>query len=100
MRLAHRQVKPKSACLSALNRLKAMKENDLSLAKAKGYGLWLAKVVAAQKFGRLPKVEKGKGKEGKEKGKEKKKKREQKIKKTEHKKPAQPQETPVKPAEN
>ncbi|MGE5141029.1 MAG: hypothetical protein ACM3JD_16300 [Rudaea sp.] len=48
------------------NRLKAMKEDDLSLAKAKGYGLWLAKVVAAQKFGRLPKVEKGKEKKTKE----------------------------------
>lgn len=37
------------------NRIKAMNEEHLSAAKAKGYGLWLVKVVAAQKFGRLPK---------------------------------------------
>jgi hypothetical protein len=36
------------------NRLKGLKEEGLSAAQAKGYGLWLAKVVAAQKFGRLP----------------------------------------------
>jgi hypothetical protein len=36
------------------NRLKAIKQEHLTAAKAKGYGLWLAKVVAAQKFGRLP----------------------------------------------
>lgn len=41
------------------NRLKALKEGQ-SAAQAKGYGLWVAKVVAAQKFGRLPKP----GKEG------------------------------------
>lgn len=37
------------------NRLKAMKEEGLKAPQAKGYGLWVAKVVAAQKFGRLPK---------------------------------------------
>ncbi len=41
------------------NRLKAMKEDKLSVTKAKGYGLWVAKVVAAQKFGRMPKVKPG-----------------------------------------
>src|ERR687886_1807490 len=41
-------------------RIEAMEEKHLSAAKAKGYGLWVAKVVAAQKFGRLPKAtEKG-----------------------------------------
>ena len=50
------------------NRLKAMKEDHLSAAKAKGYGLWVAKVVAARKFGRLPKPEeKAEGKEEKKK---------------------------------
>lgn len=34
------------------NRLKAMKEGE-SAAQAKGYGIWLAKVVAAKKFGKL-----------------------------------------------
>lgn len=48
------------------NRLKAQKEDKLSAAKAKGYGLWLAKVVAARKFGRLPEPkDKGEKKEGK-----------------------------------
>jgi hypothetical protein len=47
------------------NRLKALQEG-MKADKAKGYGLWLAKVVAAQKFGRLKKpegsiAEKGKG---------------------------------------
>lgn len=37
------------------NRLKGLKELELTAGKAKGYGLWVAKVVAAQKFGRLPK---------------------------------------------
>ena len=37
------------------NRLKALKEEHYTATKAKGYGLWVAKVVAAQKFGRLPK---------------------------------------------
>lgn len=37
------------------NRLKAIKEDHLTAAKAKGYGLWVAKLVAAQKFGRMPK---------------------------------------------
>jgi hypothetical protein len=36
------------------SRLEAIREKGMSAAKAKGYGLWLAKVVAAQKFGRLP----------------------------------------------
>lgn len=36
------------------NRLKAMDKDGLSPAKAKGYGLWVAKVVAARKFGRMP----------------------------------------------
>jgi hypothetical protein len=47
------------------NRLKAQKQDRLSGAKARGYGLWLAKVVAARKFGRMPEPkEKGKAKEG------------------------------------
>lgn len=54
------------------NRLKAMKEGE-SAAKAKGYGLWLAKVVAAQKFGRMPKPT-GEKKEGKEKEEKKERK--------------------------
>jgi hypothetical protein len=33
------------------NRLKALKEGE-SAAQAKGYGIWLAKVVAAKKFGK------------------------------------------------
>jgi hypothetical protein len=37
------------------NRLKALRQEHLTAAKAKGYGLWLAKVVASQKFGKLPK---------------------------------------------
>lgn len=50
------------------NRIKAQKEKKLSAAKAKGYGLWVAKVVAAQKFGRMPRPKPGeKGKEEKEK---------------------------------
>ncbi len=36
------------------NRLRGLKEEGLAPNKAKGYGLWLAKVVAAQKFGRMP----------------------------------------------
>jgi hypothetical protein len=47
------------------NRLKGINEG-MAKTKAKGYGLWLAKVVAAQKFGRLPKPS-GEPKEGKEK---------------------------------
>ena len=35
------------------NRLKGMEQEKLSGPKAKGYGLWLAKVVAARKFGRV-----------------------------------------------
>jgi hypothetical protein len=47
------------------NRLKAQKEDKLRVTKAKGYGLWLAKVVAARKFGRLPEPkQKGEKKEG------------------------------------
>ncbi len=37
------------------NRIKAIKDKHMSATKAKGYGLWVAKVVAARKFGRLPK---------------------------------------------
>ncbi|HZQ05760.1 MAG TPA: hypothetical protein VFD70_04220 [Anaerolineae bacterium] len=48
------------------NRLKAMKEGE-SAAQAKGYGLWVAKVVAAQKFGRMPKPTGEKGEGGGEK---------------------------------
>lgn len=58
------------------NRLKARKEGQ-SAAQAKGYGLWVAKVVAAQKFGRLPKPgskEAEKKKEQREEKKERKKK--------------------------
>lgn len=47
------------------NRLKARKEGE-SAAQAKGYGLWVAKVVAAQKFGRMPRPT-GEKKEGEEK---------------------------------
>lgn len=45
------------------NRLKAIEQDGLAKSKAKGYGLWLAKVVAAQKFGRLPKPEREKKRE-------------------------------------
>ncbi len=41
------------------NRIKAMKEKRMRAAKAKGYGLWLAKVVAARKFGREAKTGEG-----------------------------------------
>jgi hypothetical protein len=41
------------------NRVKAMKEKRMRAAKAKGYGLWLAKVVAARKFRREPKTAEG-----------------------------------------
>jgi hypothetical protein len=56
------------------NRVKALKEDRLSIAKAKGYGLWVAKVVAAQKFGRLPrpKPEERRAKTSEEREKEKK----------------------------
>ena len=56
------------------NRVKALKEEHLTASKAKGYGLWVAKVVAAQKFGRLPKAkpEEKKAKTEAEKEKEKK----------------------------
>lgn len=52
------RIKPEAAVrrfdiFAEYNRLKA-KDEGLSAAQAKGYGLWLAKVVAAQKFGRLP----------------------------------------------
>lgn len=50
------------------NRLKA-RTDGVPAGRAKGYGLWLAKVVAAQKFGRLPKPS---GKPGEKEGKEKK----------------------------
>lgn len=55
------------------NRLEAMKKGE-SAAQAKGYGLWLAKVVAAQKFGRLKKPT-GEKKEGEEKEKKKERKK-------------------------
>jgi hypothetical protein len=66
------ELKPKAAVrrfdvFAEYNRRKAMKDGMKS-GKAKGYGLWLAKVVAAQKFGRLPKPT-GEKKEGKEKEK-------------------------------
>lgn len=54
------------------NRLKAIKEGE-SAPQAKGYGIWLAKVVAAQKFGRMPKPT-GEKKEGAEKEDKKKRK--------------------------
>ncbi len=59
------------------NRIKAIKEDKMTQAKAKGYGLWVAKVVAAQKFGRLPRPtreerEKQRAKTPEEKEKEKK----------------------------
>lgn len=47
------------------NRLKGIKDG-MTKGKAKGYGLWLAKIVAAQKFGRMPKPT-GEKKEGQEK---------------------------------
>lgn len=55
------------------NRLRGIKEDHLTAAKAKGYGLWVAKVVAAQKFGRLPRpsAEKQAAKTAEEKKKEK-----------------------------
>ena len=33
-----------------------MREEGLSASRARGYGLWLAKIVAAQKFGHLPRT--------------------------------------------
>jgi hypothetical protein len=71
-------LKPKAAVrrfdvFAEYNRLKAMKEGE-SAAQAKGYGLWLAKVVAAQKFGRMPKPT-GERKEAKEKEEEKERKK-------------------------
>ena len=56
------------------NRLQARKEGE-SAAQAKSYGLWLAKVVAAQKFGRLSKPT------GEKKGEEKAKAEKKEIKK-------------------
>ncbi len=55
------------------NRLKALKEDHLTGPKAKGYGLWVAKVVAAQKFGRMPRPERGKKQEKTEEEKKKEK---------------------------
>jgi len=64
------------------NRLNALKEGQ-SAAQAKGYGLWLAKVVAAQKFGRLPRP----GKEGaKERESEEENERKEEKEKKERKK--------------
>lgn len=54
------------------NRLKAMKEGE-SAAQAKGYGIWLAKVVAAKKF-RKKEGEKEKGSEGEKEKKVRRKK--------------------------
>src|SRR5581483_9409490 len=49
------------------NRLKGRKEG-MPAGRAKGYGLWLAKVVAAQKFGRMPRPSaEAREKEGKQK---------------------------------
>lgn len=53
------------------NRLKGLQEGQ-SAAQAKGYGLWVAKVVAAQKFGRLPKPTADKKQRESEKAKKKK----------------------------
>ncbi len=55
------------------NRLKGLKEEHLTAGKAKGYGLWVAKVVAAQKFGRMPRPERGKKQEKSEEEKKKEK---------------------------
>lgn len=71
-------VKPRAAIrrfdvFAEYNRLKAQKEDKLRATKAKGYGLWLAKVVAARKFGRLP--------EPKEKGEKKDDRKEPKVNK-------------------
>lgn len=54
------------------SRLKALKEGE-SAAQAKGYGIWLAKVVAAKKFGKLEGKPKEKEKEGEKKPERKKK---------------------------
>lgn len=54
------------------SRLKALKEGE-SAAQAKGYGIWLAKVVAAKKFGKLESKPKEKEKEGEKKPVRKKK---------------------------
>lgn len=56
------------------SRLKAMKEGE-SAAQAKGYGIWLAKVVAAKKFGKLEGRPKEKGTEKEEKKKPERKKK-------------------------
>ncbi len=55
------------------NRLKALDQEGLTKSKAKGYGLWVAKVVAAQKFGRMPKPGKEKKEETEQERKERKK---------------------------
>ncbi len=57
------------------NRLKALDQEGLTKSKAKGYGLWVAKVVAAQKFGRMPKP----GKEKKPETEQERKERERKA---------------------
>ncbi len=56
------------------NRLKAIDQEGLNKSKAKGYGLWVAKVVAAQKFGRMPKPGKEKKPETEQERKEREKK--------------------------
>lgn len=55
------------------NRIKGIKDKHLSVSKAKGYGLWVAKVVAAQKFGRMAKPKPGEKRTEEEKKKEEKK---------------------------
>src|SRR5215471_10356309 len=55
--MADTTLKPKAAVrrfdiFAEYNRRKATKEGQ-SAAQAKGYGLWLAKLVAARRFGRL-----------------------------------------------
>ncbi len=52
------EIKPKAPIrrfdvFAEYNRMKAVKEEHMTQAKAKGFGLWVAKVVAAQKFGRM-----------------------------------------------
>lgn len=54
------------------NRLKAMKEGETA-AQAKGYGIWLAKVVAAKKFGKAESKPKTTEKDGEKKPVRKKK---------------------------
>ena len=50
-------------------RIKAMREDGMAADKAKGQGIWLAKVIAAQKFGRLSRPSGSKGEKKKHYGK-------------------------------